>query len=214
MKIDRIGMKYGSLVVVGWSHAVYRSPRQGSYQFWVCRCNCGNSTIVLANNLARGNTASCGCKSSRHTLGERISTHNKTKTGTYKSWCAMKSRCYCKTHIEYKRYGAVGIQVCERWRNSFENFLQDLGERPEGMSLERKDSNKNYSPSNCKWADVYEQANNRSNNRLIACDGETQTLAQWSRQLGIGATTISLRIKRGWSIERALNFKENGNEHF
>jgi len=87
-----------------------------------------------------------------------------------------------------------------------------MGERPDGMSLERKDSSKNYSPSNCKWADVYEQANNRRNNRLITCNGVTQTLARWSRQLDIGATTISLRIKRGWSVERALNFQENGNE--
>lgn len=206
MKIDRTGMRYGNLVVTGWSHAKYRSPRQGSYQFWFCKCDCGSAATVLANNLVKGNTTSCGCKSSRVTLKDRVTTHGMTGSPAYKSWQAMKDRCYRESHIEYKRYGAVGIQVCKRWRNSFENFLQDMGERPDGMSLERKDSSKNYSPSNCKWADAYEQANNRSNNRLITCNGVTQTLAQWSRQIDIGATTISLRIKRGWSVEQALNF--------
>jgi len=206
MKIDRTGMRYGNLVVAAWSHAKFRSPRQGSYQFWFCKCDCGSTATVLANNLVKGNTTSCGCKSSRVTLKDRVTTHGMTGSPAYKSWQAMKDRCYRESHIEYKRYGAVGIQVCKRWRNSFENFLQDMGERPDGMSLERKDSSKNYSPSNCKWADVYEQANNRRNNRLITCNGVTQTLARWSRQLDIGAATISLRIKRGWSVERALNF--------
>ena len=212
MKIDRTGMRYGNLVVKKCSHAQYRSPRQGSYQFWLCKCDCGNSKIVLANNLVKGNTKSCGCKSSRSSFGHRITTHGMSGTKTYKSWQAMKDRCYSASHIEYKRYGAVGIKVCKRWLDSFENFLQDMGERPGGMSLERKDSTKNYSPSNCKWADAYEQANNRRSNRMISCNGLTKTLAQWSRQIDVDATTISMRIKRGWSVERALNFKENGNE--
>jgi len=212
MKVDRVGLRYGNLLVTKWSHAQYRSPRQGSYQFWFCKCDCGKSTVVLANNLVKGNTRSCGCKSSRFSFKNRITTHGMTGTPTYKSWQAMKDRCYRTSHIEYKRYGAVGIKVCKRWLDSFENFLQDMGERPLGMSLERKDSTKNYLPSNCKWADAYEQANNRRNNRMISCNGITQTLAQWSRKIDVKATTISLRIKRGWSVERALNFMENGNE--
>lgn len=212
MKINRTGMRYGNLVVTGWSHSEYRSSRHGSYQFWMCKCDCGNSTIVLANNLVKGNTKSCGCKSSRLSFGDRNTTHGMTATPTYNSWRAMKDRCYCISHIEYKRYGAVGIRVCKRWLNSFENFLNDMGERPEGMSLERKDPKRNYSPSNCKWSDAYEQANNKRNNRMIRCNGSTKTLAQWSRETGVHASTISLRIKRGWSVERALNFYK-GEQH-
>ena len=119
----------------------------------------------------------------------------------------MKDRCYQVTHKEYKRYGAAGIKVCKRWRDSFENFFADMGERPDGCSLERIDGEKNYTPKNCVWATKEQQANNRRNNRLIEFDGKTMTLAQWAKKTNIPASTIARRIDRGWDVERALGEK-------
>ena len=116
----------------------------------------------------------------------------------------MKDRCYQPSHKEYKRYGALGISVCKRWRDSFENFFADMGERPKGCTLERIDGKKNYRPSNCIWATKEQQANNRKSNRLIEHGGEVMTLAQWSKKTGIPAATIARRIDRGWDVERAL----------
>jgi len=202
--IDRTGQRFGDLVVVGLSHKEFRSKRHGYYNFWKCICDCGNETIVLSNNLIRGNTKSCGCKSSRLTIKERVTTHGKVNTSTYTSWRAMKDRCYCKSHVEYKRYGAIGITVCDRWKDSFENFLADMGERPEKHSIERLDPNKGYSPENCVWADKFQQANNRKNNVFLSYDGKTMTATMWARHIGISNSTIYARLKRNWTIEKTL----------
>ncbi len=197
-------MRYGCLTVTQLGRRDFRSSRHGYANYWRCICDCGNKTEVHQSNLVSGNTTSCGCKSSRLTLPKRNTTHGMSKSATYSSWSAMKDRCYQESHKEYKRYGALGITVCRRWRNSFENFLQDMGERPPGHSLERLDGSKGYKPSNCVWATIYQQANNRRNNRIITNGKESMTLAQWSRKTGISAQTIWQRINRGWDIKRAL----------
>ena len=158
--IDITGNSYGYLTVLGFSHKEFRNSRQGYYNFWKCKCICGNESTVLGNNLKRGTTKSCGCKSSRLFLKEKVTTHGLSNTKTYNSWRAMKDRCYCKSHSEYKRYGALGVTVCERWKNSYQNFLKDMGERPENHSLDRINPFENYSPENCRWATYKEQANN------------------------------------------------------
>jgi hypothetical protein len=202
--LDRSGSRYGSLTVISLGRRVFRSSRHGYANYWKCLCDCGNEVEVYQSNLTSGNTSSCGCRSSRLTLHKRVTTHGMSKTSTYTSWRAMKDRCYQETHKEYKRYGAIGITVCKRWRESFENFLKDMGERPEGRSLERLDSTKPYSPSNCVWATHEQQANNRRSNRLIKHKGETMTLSQWSKKTGIPAATIARRIDRGWNVKQAL----------
>lgn len=202
--IDRTGMRYGRLTVLSLDRRVFRSSRQGYANYWKCLCDCGSETQVHQSNLVSGNTTSCGCKSSRLTIGDRVTTHGMSKTPTYASWSAMKDRCYQETHKEFKRYGAVGITVCRRWKNSFENFLMDMGERPFGRSLERVNVNKGYSPSNCIWATNEQQANNRRSNRFIKLGKELMTLAQWSKKTGIPAATIARRISRGWDVKRAL----------
>lgn len=164
MKINRTGMRYGMLTVVSHSHSVFRSKRHGSYQFWNCICDCGGTTVVLANNLINGNTTSCGCQGSRATLRERMTTHGMTGSPAYKVWQGMLDRCRYPSHVSWEYYGAKGVKVCERWM-SFENFIADMGDRPDGMTLDRIDPFGDYEPSNCRWADWETQAKNKRGNR-------------------------------------------------
>jgi hypothetical protein len=119
---------------------------------------------------------------------------------------SMKMRCYNVRFIEYPRYGARGITVCDRWRNTFASFLADVGPRPSSQhSIERRDNDGNYTPENCYWATRIEQANNTRRNRRISLYGRTQTLAQWCRELGVKPYTLKDRIyKLGWTPEKAL----------
>lgn len=132
---------------------------------WLCQCECGNSVIVSANKLLSGNTKSCGClqrdlaaENCRYGVNYK---HGMLNTPTYRSWKSMIQRCYDKNSPDYKRWGARGIIVCNHWRNSFLNFLHDMGLRPTGKTLDRFDNNGNYEKQNCKWSTPKEQANNR-----------------------------------------------------
>lgn len=124
-------------------------------------------------------------------------------SGTYESWSKMIARCHDHHNAAYKRYGGRGIRVCGRWRK-FENFLNDMGQRPPQMQIERRDNNKGYSPGNCLWATANQQANNRRSNTLITYRGETKTLTAWARTLGISPMLVSTRIYQGWDVVRAL----------
>ena len=114
----------------------------------------------------------------------------------------MKARCYCETHPVYPRYGGVGIKVCERWL-TFTNFLADMGERPEGMEIDRKDTCGDYTPDNCKWSTLEEKGSNRKTNRWLTANGETRTLKQWEEYLGLDHVSLWERLKK-WPIEKAL----------
>lgn len=117
----------------------------------------------------------------------------------------MRSRCTSKTNTSYANYGGKGITICDRWINSYENFLADMGECPdESMTLDRKDNNIGYTPENCRWATSIEQCNNKTNNRHITFNGKTQGLRAWAEETGIKATNILNRLYMGWSIERTL----------
>lgn len=120
----------------------------------------------------------------------------------YMTWCDMKKRCENPKDRAYKRYGGRGITVCDRWQ-SFENFLEDMGQKPVGLSLERKENDKGYSPDNCIWATRIEQANNTRFNRPITFKGETLTMSQWGQQLGMSPQRLYYRLNH-WPIERAL----------
>jgi len=120
------------------------------------------------------------------------------------SWRSMVNRCYNSHTEEYKNYGGRGITVCSRWRESFENFLADMGERPEGMTLDRADNNGNYEPGNCRWATVTEQAHNRRNNRFLTANGETMTMAEWARRLGCNPAAILARLSTGMDEAEAV----------
>jgi hypothetical protein len=117
----------------------------------------------------------------------------------------MTSRCYCASDSAFKDYGLKGIGICSRWRDSFENFLADMGECPPGMTLERIKGAENYSPENCRWATRKEQARNRSSNRHLTFRGQTKLMIEWSEALGIPMKYIHKRLARGWTVERALS---------
>lgn len=141
-----------------------------------------------------------------------MKTHGMTKTRTYKKWAGMKTRCYNEKEESYKYYGAKGIRVCDSWLNSFDNFLKDMGTCPEGYTLDRIDSDNNYSPDNCRWATLKQQANNKTNNRWIEYNGMKKTLSQWSQFRGIGHATILYRLKAKWSIGQALEYEIRENK--
>lgn len=123
---------------------------------------------------------------------------------TYGVWKSMRHRCRNKNDPNYHHYGGRGITVCERW-NSFENFLADMGEKPDGLTLEREDNDRGYGPDNCRWASWSDQHRNTRHNRMLTMGGRTQCLKAWAQETGVSPVTISSRIKLyGWSVEEAL----------
>lgn len=130
---------------------------------------------------------------------------NLSETPTYRTWKCMIARCHHSTASDYSRYGAKGISVCKRWRDSFSNFLKDMGERPTGKYIDRINGSGNYEPSNCRWATRTEQNNNKRSNVRIEFNGKNLTAAEWSRITSISHDTICQRIKRGWPISALLS---------
>lgn len=141
------------------------------------------------------------------THGERA---NGIRTKEVACWQSMKGRCYNPNDKSYENYGKRGIVVCDRWLDSFENFLEDMGRCPNGMSLDRIDNNGNYEPGNVKWRTFKEQNNNTRGNKLIVYNGETKTIAEWADYLGIKSSTLYERLKR-WDIERSFTTPVKGN---
>lgn len=204
---DITGLRFGRLIVLGFSHKGYIGERATLY--WDCVCDCGANTTVrgIALRSKNGKTRSCGClkmesnksKENKH----RTHGHSKPRTPTYIVWRGMISRCFHSSASSYKRYGGRGITVCDRWLK-FENFLADIGKRPTGMSIDRIDSNGDYEPGNCRWTTSKQQANNRSNNRVIKYKDKEMTAKEWSEFVGISYSCLMGRLRSGWSIEKAL----------
>lgn len=165
--IDLTGTRFGRLVpIVHEGHNKHRNA------LWRCRCDCGNEVVALSGNLRKGHTQSCGCfmkEMVSQTQKGRADTHGHHVNGrpsrTYRTWRSMVQRCADPNNISYKYYGGRGIKVCERWQK-FENFLADMGERPQGMTLDRyPDNNGNYEVGNCRWATAIQQRANRRDSR-------------------------------------------------
>jgi len=162
---DLTGQAFGRWTVIG------RAEKKGGKTAWLCRCECGTERVVIDNGLKRGKSKSCGClrnemaKELGKTLGNNTRVHGhapkRQKSVEYRTWVNMKTRCYNPRATGYEFWGGRGITVCDRWRDSFENFLEDMGLRPEGTSLDRIDVNGNYEPENCRWADPTTQRKNQ-----------------------------------------------------
>lgn len=203
-KIDLTGKRFGRLVVIEQDDFVkYDRPR------WLCRCDCGNEIVVRGNSLRQGDTVSCGCVKKEHAraLAEFHITHGRSKSRIYHIWFSMKSRCHKVKAPDYSRYGGRGIIVCDEWRNSFQAFYDwaIANGYQEDLSIDRINNNGNYCPENCRWVDSNVQNNNTNRNHYVTYNGETLTIAQWSKKCGISKNTLHSRLTRyGWSIERAL----------
>lgn len=201
--IDLTGQSFNRLTVLSLSA---RDSKNGS-KYWDCLCACGTRTSVRADSLKSGKVQSCGC--SRADALKNRATHARSRSPEYRIWNAMKSRCHQPTSSKYYMYGARGIHVCPEWRNSFEAFFRDMGERPSALhSIERKDGTRGYCKDNCVWADKETQANNTRLNRPITYQGETLNLSQWSRRVGVPVTTLLNRLDhRHLSVEEAFTLK-------
>ena len=182
-----VGKTFGRLTVI--ASLGYEKGRSS----WYCQCSCGWFKITDSKALQEGATSSCGCMRS---------THGKAGTPLYKVWASMRERCNNPNSKTYKHYGERGIRVCERW-DSFECFMADMGPRPDGTSIERKNNDGDYDPSNCYWATDYEQAQNTTRTRLLSAGGRTMTITNWCRELGGTVSIIHSRLKRGWTEEAA-----------
>jgi hypothetical protein len=199
---DRTNRKYGKLTVI--SRAPDAILKSGIKRvMWLCSCDCGAETSVAASNLANGHTQSCGCMV-KEVCSRNFKVHGLTDTKAYRTWCAIKGRCSSPGLENYKFYGGRGIKVCERWKASFEAFLEDMGHPPTpNHSIDRIDHNGDYEPGNCRWSDALEQANNKRNNRVYTFAGKTMSVSMWARELGISPYTLFTRLKT-WPVERAL----------
>jgi hypothetical protein len=198
-KVEMIGKEFGKWTVLE------EVEKRNNKRAFMCRCDCGKKYVVMGDNLRNGTSVWCMSCSSK-IKGTKHNTHGMTYTRVFKIWAGMVQRCTKPYHIAYKSYGAKGVKVCPEWENSFEVFLKDMGEPPtEDHQIDRINNNGNYEPGNCRWASRKVQQNNRSNNVLITFKGETHSIAEWSKLVGIGETTLHWRMKAGWSHEKVLS---------
>ena len=154
-RLDLTGQRFGRLVVEAFDSIRKRTSA------WRCRCDCGAETVAMAYHLKRGTTTSCGCFRVE-AAADRVRSHGMTRSPTYLTWVAMLQRCENPEATGYEYYGGRGVTVCPEW-HEFEAFLADMGERPKGRTLDRRDPNGNYERDNCRWATPVEQANNKRN---------------------------------------------------
>lgn len=196
---DISGEKFGRLTAIS----------KVSDRKWLCRCDCGSEKETDGYSLIAGKSKSCGCLR-KEMLAEKNKTHGLSKSYPveYRTWKAIRSRCYVESSSRYYAYGARGIKVDPRW-NDFEAFLLDMGPRPsQNHSIDRIDVNGNYSPENCKWSSASEQSLNKRTTRWIVANGRRETLTGWSIITGIDRRKIAERIDYlGWSPEKALELE-------
>lgn len=202
--LDLTGEVYGRLAVLG------RGPNAGvgirSKVRWLCRCECSAERLVHASALKGGNTVSCGCWKAERAKrdGWMLNrSHGMTKTPTWIVWDGIKQLCRNAQHKSYMDFGGRGIKVCVRWM-AFENFHADMGTRPPGLGLIRRDRNGDYEPGNCEWATHKARCRTSGKNRFISHDGRQVALAELAEEAGISRKLLRERLERGWPVERAL----------
>ena len=199
---DLSGREFGRLRVIEFSGI------KNKHYFWNCKCACGNITSVDGGKLNSGHTQSCGC------LGTERRTKAVTKHGQasrsgisieYSAWKTMRQRCEDKTRKDYKNYGGRGISVCKRW-SEFQNFYADMGPKPSGYSIERKDNNLGYSPENCAWETTSRQARNKRTSKVVEFQGKQRNFADLCDEFRANYHATWQRVFRlGWSVEKALS---------
>ena len=205
-RVDLTGKKFGRLTVIE-----KREPnKKRKTSMWLCRCECGNEKIIASHDLKHG-TLSCGCmlKENRESFknkyrnGKKINAKN---TRILRIYNHMKQRCYNSNNSSYKNYGGRGITICKEWLENYYEFEKWSLENgyEDTLTIDRIDTNKGYSPKNCRWATYKQQANNERTNHILEIDGIKHTVQEWSEIYKIKPNTIIYRIKRGWNVKRAV----------
>lgn len=190
LPINIVGDRYGFLVVL----SIIRRKR--SKPVALCVCSCGKKCSVLTYNLRNGHTISCGCARSGNG-------HGLSRSPEYSIWKHIHQRCSNPHDGEYSNYGGRGIEVCKRW-SSFELFYEDMGPRPPGTTLDRKDNDGGYSKENCRWVPTSVQNNNQRRNVQVTFRGRTQTASEWAREFGLAPGVVLNRLRAGWGTKKAL----------
>lgn len=199
--IDLTGKRFGRWAVI--EHAGKTVHGENT---WLCKCDCGTIKTVSGIDLRKGTSKSCGCLA-RELSAQRKRTHGMTQTRLFEIWHGMKARCLRETAPNYGNYGARGILVCKEWANDFVCFYEwsMANGYADGLTLDRIDNEKGYFPENCRWADAKTQCNNKRNNHRLTANGETKTVTEWAEKIGTHPETITARLKRGWTVEQAIN---------
>jgi len=188
---------------IGQSFRTHRKRSRSA----VFQCECGNKKVIVCDGVKNGHTTSCGCFQ-RELNVARSTTHGHksrmTPSSEYLSWTNLKKRCLDSSNTAYPDYGGRGITVCDRWKNSFQAFLDDMGTKLPGMEIDRINNDGNYEKSNCKWSTRTEQARNKRDNRNMEWNGEVHCLSEWAEITGVSRSALENRVNRGWSVEKAL----------
>ena len=192
-----IGEKYGKLTVIKLHH-IKKTYRK--FYYYLCKCECGNETIVLKSSLLNNLTRSCGCYNTevRKEQCKKRAKHHLTNTRLHSIWEKMNGRCYCKTSPDYNSYGGRGIKICNEWKKDFKTFYNwaiNNGYK-DNLTIDRIDVNGNYEPSNCRWATQKQQQRNRRNNVLITHLGITHCLSEWAEIYKIPYKLLYQRLNR------------------
>ena len=201
---DRTGQKFGRLLVLKLT--LNRDSSGGT--IWKCRCDCGSVISLPMNSLVTGNTVSCGCFNREQTskrTKKRNTTHGKSGSPEYVVWWHMISRCHNTKDPQYADYGARGIAVCKKWRESFANFYKDMGDRPSTRhQIDRRNNDDGYRPSNCRWVLPARNCRNRRSTRILTINGVERPLMDWAEKFAVNPFTVRTRLGRGWSDHDAV----------
>ena len=199
-----LGCRFGRLVVLR-EVASHRTPNGSIVRRVECECDCGEVGVFGLPRLRNGGTKSCGCLG-REQRAKRWTTHGGTGRPEYRVWSGIKGRCCNDSDSGYASYGGRGIKVCERWRESFAAFLEDMGERPSPEhSIDRIDNDGDYCPENCRWATRAEQSRNMRSNVFIEHEGESLCVADWAKRYGMTPSMLARRLASGWEFADALS---------
>lgn len=197
--VDITGKKYNKMTAIAIAPTRLTSGGKRVSQ-WVFRCDCGKVVTKDKGSVTRGLQKTCGCK-----IDSKAITHGKTKTSEYGIWQQMKKRCHNSNGVGHHRYQGRGIKVCDRWRESFENFYEDMGDRPSNRhSIDRVDNDGDYEKGNCRWATVSEQSNNKSTNIYHDFLGQKMTLSQLLSLTDVSKTELHRRLNSGMSVYMAI----------
>jgi hypothetical protein len=200
-----VGQRFGLLTVIQEVDQGKRNARR-----FLMRCDCGNQKIIPMVNMRIGDTTSCGCVHKKQ-MSQRNYRHGKRHTSIYHRWLCIKDRCTNPNNKSYKRYGGRGIGICKEWSDSFQAFYDYLGDPPfPKADIDRIDNHGKYEPGNVRWVTRMVNSNNTRQNVRYAWQGQQRTLRELSDMSGIKYQALNDRLKRGWTMQEAMNIPAGG----